>query len=172
MKLRRALATGLWSCENGVLWQFRSLDASTVTALRFNGITSYFDVVSSSEDQLEKITKRRPPFGKNLRQAVQQTLAGALKVSAEIEFAAGSTVPSEVICHVDSRFENDAGSPEVAKGDAKVTYTLIAYTDQSDGCLLYRQKINQPAAHRAPIPSKFGKIYVNLISSMVGLDGK
>lgn len=174
LKLRRSLATSLWGCENGVLGQFRSLDTATVTALRFNGIATYEDVLSSTEEQLEKTAKRMPPFGKNLRRAVQQTLAGALKVSANIEYAAGSTMPSELVCHVERRCESydSLSPPEVAQRGSQLEHTLIAYTDRPDGCLLYKQKINQSAAYRIPVPRKFGKIDVHLISSMVGLDGK
>ena len=174
LKLRRAFATGLWNCENGVLGQFSSLDTSTVTALRFNGIATFEDVMSSSEEQIEKVAKRMAPFGKNLRRVVQQTLSGAMDVTAEIEYAIGSTMPSDLICRVVQRNRNQGLElPSTAvDGDSNVAYTLIAYCDRSNGCLLYKQKINRSSMHQVPVPEKFGKISVHLISSMVGLDGK
>ncbi|KAL7568801.1 hypothetical protein ACA910_007219 [Epithemia clementina (nom. ined.)] len=168
LKLRRALATGLWNSENGVLGQFRSLDTATVAALRFSGIGRFEDVVSSSEEHLEKVAKRMPPFGKNLRRAVQQTLSGALTVSAEIEYAASSTTPSELVCRVEHRDKENPTA--VTNGDSKVEYTLIVYTNQPGGCLIYRQKLKRSSEHRVVVPGKFGKIFVRLISSMVGLD--
>ena len=128
--------------------------------------------MTASEKHIESVAKRLPPFGKNLRRAVQKTLAGAMKIKAEIEFASGSSMPSELVCQVEHRHDvNEVGSNELG-GDSQVDYTLVAYTDSSNGCLLYKQKINRSGVHRVPVPRTFGKICVHLISSMVGLDGK
>jgi len=171
LRLRRALATSLWSASDGVLGQFSSLSKDTVTALRFNGISTFDDVVSSSEEQLERVAKRKPPFGQNLLRAVHQTLASALKMTAKIEYACDSTVPSELVCILEPREEQANPEQQVGPGDSQLHFTLIAYTDLPGGFLLYKKNLNSGQTFRAPLPQKFGSISCYMIASMVGLDG-
>mmetsp|Transcript_10090 Transcript_10090/g.22135 ORF Transcript_10090/g.22135 Transcript_10090/m.22135 type:complete len:221 (+) Transcript_10090:1576-2238(+) len=185
LRLRRALATSMWNSSGGVLnqvcrtlfllknpkiqthfsswlYQFRSLSRDTVTALKFNGISTFHDVAVASEAQIEKAASRSAPFGKNLKQAVAQTLAGALRINAKIEYAAGSTLPSELICNL----EDEERGMVSGKAESEVEFTLIAFTDLPGGSLLYKKNIRGPTSFQVPLPPKFGCIAIHLVSSM------
>jgi replicative superfamily II helicase len=174
LKLRRALATRVWCSQSGVLGQFSSLDRKTVSALKFNGISTFDDVLATKEETLEAVAKRTSPFGLDLRKVVSQVLASTLKLTAEIECAAGSRMPSALVCHLSVRDDilnlvKDLGS---STNTPQVTYTLIAYTDRPGGCLIYKKNVSKANTYKVACPQRFGKISVHLIASMIGLDGK
>jgi len=175
LKLRRSIATSLWTPHDGVLSQFNNLSQEAVIGLKFNGISTFEDVMASSDDAIEKATKRSPPFGANLRSAVSKVLQSTMNVSAEVQYASGSTMPSHVSCRLSWR-SVAAGDHQsrktVTNRSTEVKYTIVAYTDRPGGCLLYQKNISSPASYEVACPPKFGKISIHLIASMVGLDGK
>jgi ATP-dependent DNA helicase HFM1/MER3 len=174
LKLRRALATRVWCSQSGVLGQFSSLDRKTVSALKFNGISTFDDVLATNEETLEAVAKRTKPFGLDLRKVVSQVLASTLKLTAEIEYSAGSRTPVALVCHLSVRDDIPNLVKDLA-GSANtppVTYTLIAYTDRPGGCLMYKKNVSKANTFKVVCPQRFGKVSVHLVASMIGLDGK
>jgi hypothetical protein len=46
----------------------------------------------------------------------------------------------------------------------------MAYTDQPGSCLFFQEDITGSGSYRFKCPSSFGKIYIHLVASMIGLD--
>lgn len=170
LKIRRSLAVRLWSSNDGVLRQIKGIGKDVVFSLRLSGISSFEDVVKCSESQVEGAAKRTAPFGVDLRKACISILQNRLKISASIE--AGNSTLSKLVCELDGH--NSIGSTENDKSgpSASVTYTLIAYTDQIGGIVLYKENIVGAGTHTAQLSSSFGKLTVRLIASIIGLDGE
>jgi ATP-dependent DNA helicase HFM1/MER3 len=173
--IRRSLALNLWGATDGVLRQIRGISKALSLSLHRGGISTFGDVLKSSDEQLEKTARRAPPFGMELRKACARILQNSLEISATIETAENSSTPSSVTCRLAKK--RDVPHDNLATGrnsnlTPEVTYTLIAYTDRPGGCVLYRTKVAGPGTYQATVPPKFGRITVRLIASIVGLDGK
>ena len=65
--LRRSLATSLWGAGDGVLNQLRGIGHKTTAKLRFHGILSFADVLTTSSEIMERAAGRDPPFGNEVR---------------------------------------------------------------------------------------------------------
>ena len=114
-----------------------AVSKETVTKLRFNGITSFDDVMSVSEERIESVTSSRPPFGRNLKAAIRKTLARKLSLSATLESSenGGTALQLRLVENdVNSITQNSVPS---AEKDAAVEFTLIAYTEKE--CLIYKK---------------------------------
>lgn len=171
LKLRRSLQTSLWGEGDGVLNTLTGVGQQTTTSLKMHGIVRFLDVTKRSAEELEAASKRPPPFGSQMKKAVDKILDSALKVSASIhhgdwQLPGYCSVTLEPQNPMSMRF-NSKGSGE----KAVVTYTLIAYTDKPGSCLYYQEDISSPEAVKFRIPKQFGLLVVQLIASMVGLDG-
>ena len=46
----------------------------------------------------------------------------------------------------------------------------LAYTDRPGSCLIYEKNITGPGSYRFFCPKKFGKIFIHLVASIVGMD--
>lgn len=174
LKLRRCLATSLWCDKSGVLNQLMGLGPSLTAKLKFSGIVSFADVFEATPGRIEKAAQRASPFGANLRSIVTTLFQSSLRVRAELQYAAGSTTPAAIVCYLE-RPANLPSCQEAAimkSSPPPVSYTLLVYTDQPGGCLVYRRNISSPGVFKANTPPKFGKIEVHLVASLVGLDGK
>jgi ATP-dependent DNA helicase HFM1/MER3 len=174
LKLRRSLATSLWTASNGALNQLMGVGQKTTTSLKFNGITTFEDVIASTEEVIEKAAQRAAPFGAKLRSAVSEILRSTLKVSGEIVFTPGSIIPKAIICCLETNKDAPSlhgGSEVRSHGTPAVTYTLIVSTDRPGGCLIYQKNISSPGTYKVASPATFGKITMQLVASMVGLDG-
>jgi hypothetical protein len=171
LRLRRSLATSLWGTGDGVLNQLRGVGHKTTAKLRFGKILSFVDVLSSSSEDIERAAGREPPFGKELRTAVSKILKNTLQLSACVESEGG--VPKYVVCSL-ARRGAIAGIEHVESDESAgiVKYTLVVCTDRPGGCLMFQPNITGTGEYRLPCPRKCGKIFVHLIASMVGLDGK
>jgi len=173
LKLRRAFATSCWNADGGVLSQLKGVGPITTFSLKLCGISTFGDVLKSSDEEIEKAAKRLPPFGANLRSAVARILKDTLSMSARVECIASSSFPIYVVCELKK-------TPVIQLSDSismksvtpEVTYTLIAYTDQPGGCLIYRRNVSGPGCYKAQLPRTFGRLSFHLIASLVGLDGK
>jgi hypothetical protein len=146
----------------------------TTTSLKFNGITTFQDVLASTAEAIEKAAQRAAPFGAKLRSAVSEILRSTLRVSGEIEFTPGSITPKAIICSLETNKDAppmDGGSEVRSNVAPAVTYTLIVYTDRPGGCLIYQKNISSPGTYKVASPATFGKITMQLVASMVGLDG-
>ena len=171
LRLRRSLETRLWNeSSGGVLGQFSSLDDRTLKSLMFNGICSFQNVLSCTEQRLEHAARRAPPFGSNLIKAVQGIVANSMKINAKVVFAEGTRTPELVLCDL-VRNPSAVADPS-SEDNPDVNYTVIAYTDRPNGCLLYKRNVSTPQTINFRCPPTFGKITIHLIASIIGLDGK
>jgi ATP-dependent DNA helicase HFM1/MER3 len=170
IKLRRSLAMNLWGSGDGVLKQFQNLDATTLAGLRMHGVSSFEDVMSTPEQDLEKATNRKAPFGLNLRNAVAKVLQSRLKVSAGFD-AAASTVTCKIEPYSTDDVQVSAPGHEFGSSST-LTYTMIALIDAPGGCLCYRKNISKAESFTFGCPSATTTISIHLIASMIGLDCK
>jgi len=170
LKLRRSLATSLWGASDGVLNQLRGVGHKTTAKLRFSKILSFVDVLSASSEEIERAAGREPPFGKELRTAVSKILKNTLQLSACVESEGG--VPKFVVCSL-ARRGTLPGTEHVENDESAgiVKYTLVVFTDRPGGSLVFQPNITSVGEYRLQCPQA-GKIFVHLIASMVGLDGK
>jgi ATP-dependent DNA helicase HFM1/MER3 len=171
LRLRRSLATSLWGPGDGVLNQLRGVGHKTTAKLRFSKILSFVDVLSSSSEEIERAAGREAPFGKELRIAVSKILKNTLQLSACVESEEDDL--KFVICSLGRRralpgIEN----VECDESAGIVNYTLVVFTDRPGGSLVFQPNISTVGEYRLPCPPKCGKIFVHLVASMVGLDGK
>lgn len=171
LRLRRSLATCLWGPGDGVLNQLRGVGHKTTAKLRFSKISSFVDVLSATSEAIERAAGRAPPFGKELRTAVSKILAGTLQLSACLEYE--GSVSKYVVCSL-ARRATMPGAELVDSDESAgiIKYTLVVYTDRPGGSLVVQPNITSIGEYRFPCPQTFGKIFVHLVASMVGLDGK
>jgi ATP-dependent DNA helicase HFM1/MER3 len=171
LKLRRSLATSLWGSGDGVLNQLRGVGHKTTAKLRFNKILSFADVLSSSSEAIEHAAGRGPPFGRELRTAVSKILQSTLQLSAYVE--SSDNIPKYVVCSL-ARRKPMPGVERVERDESSsiVKYTLAVYTDRPGSCLFFRSNVTLVGEYRMRLPSSCGKVFVHLVASMVGLDGK
>ena len=165
LKLRRSLAVSLWGSGDGVMNQLRGVGQEATARLRFNNISSFHDVLNSQQDMLEKAAGRTAPFGSELRKAVYAILRNSLKLSAQI------SEDQWVTCQLsrNDKIPNDAFS-DGDNQSVTVKYTLIAFTDQPNGCLFFQSNVDEPGEFRFRGPENFREMSVHLVSSLVGLD--
>ena len=172
LKLRRTLATSIWSSQEGVLSQLIGVGTTTTFSLKLSGIATFGDVLGSSDEQIEKAAKRLPPFGSTLRKAVSKILRDTLKMSAHIVFAAGTRTPSHAVCELKRRDVALTDTERSKASGPEVSYTLVAFTDRPGGCLIYQRNVTEPGCYCVEVPQKFGNVQFHLIASLVGLDEK
>ena len=170
LRLRRSLATSLWGPSDGVLNQLRGVGHKTTAKLRFSKILSFVDVLASSSDEIERAAGREAPFGKELRIAVSKILKNTLQLSACVESEGNNQF---VVCSLGRR-RALPGIENVESDESAgiVNYTLVVFTDRPGGSLVFQPNISTVGDYRLPCPPKCGKIFVHLVASMVGLDGK
>jgi ATP-dependent DNA helicase HFM1/MER3 len=174
--IRRAFAVHLWAANDGsLLKQIQGISGSLAFQLQMNGIFNFEDVMKNPIDKIEKAANRQSPFGAELKQACEQIIASRLKISTASIINIEDEGPGHAIeCRIDRVCPiQDSGEYESNESNSNPTviYTLVAYTDQPGGCILFESKISSPATYNAPLPSYFRKITVRLIASIVGLDG-
>jgi Sec63 Brl domain/Helicase conserved C-terminal domain len=165
LKLRRCLSVSLWGPGDGVLNQLRGVGQATTQRLRSHNISSFLDVVNTTEDVIDKVAGRSDNFGFELRKAAIAILQNSLKLSAHI------SDECLIICELSkspiiSTYEEHMNAQE----SVAVRYTLIAYTDQPNGCLFFQANVEGPGVMSFHCPESFGQISIHLVSSLVGLD--
>jgi len=162
LRLRRSLATCLWTASDDVLTQLKGMGSATALNLRFAGIKTFEDVRNSTEEEIQVAAKCPAPFGSDLKVAVSRLMNDTLRLRARI--CEGSHVVCEVVRSEDFTTPASQQTPGV-------TYTLVGYIDKPGGCIFYQRNVTQPATYKAKLPESFGKISVHLVASLVGLDG-
>lgn len=170
LRLRRSFATGLWGGKSGVLLQLKGVGATTIANLKFQGITTFQDVMNATSEVLDKSAQRTPPFGANLREVVDKILRSSLKLSAKLEYAQGSSTPCSITCDLLPRLDESIVTK--AQSTSAVSYSILVYTDQPGGCLLFKTDTSGQSSFQVETPPEFGRITVALVASLVGLDGK
>lgn len=170
LKLRRSIATSLWD-HDGVLGQFSSLNNHVIKSLEFHGVKTFDDVLNATAESLEKAASCTAPFGSDLKNAVHRVVAGALKIEAKVTYHANGS-PGSVLCNLRAIGDSSESRQSSSSETPDVTYTVVAYTDRPNGCLLYKRNVSKPEIFEFSVPPRFGKITIRLVASMVGLDGK
>jgi ATP-dependent DNA helicase HFM1/MER3 len=161
--LRRSLQLCLWGVSNGVLNQIQDVGHKCTGQLKLHGILSFEQALECSEEALERATGRPKPFGKRLQTVVQTILRDKLTLTAEIVYTRGSSTPAGCTCHLQSNHQSQK--------IAQVTFTLLVYTDQAtESILFFQEGITRAGSYRFACPSNFGKLYLHLVASVVGLD--
>lgn len=165
LKLRRSLAVSLWGSGDGVMNQLRGVGQEATGRLRFNNISSFHDVLNAQQDVIEKAAGRTAPFGSELRKAVYAILRNSLKLTAQV------SEEQWVTCQLsrNDKIPNDAFS-DGENQSVTVKYTLLAFTDQPNGCLFFQSNVDEPGEFRFRCPEAFRELSVHLVSSLVGLD--
>lgn len=123
LKLRRSLARSLWGSSSGVLNQIEKVGQVSAAKLLFNGIVSFEDVLSASEEKIEQASGRPKPFGKRIRDLVGALMKEKLETSASIEYTRDSNTPAGVVCEVN--YCTSVKASLVAR-ENKLNYTLVS----------------------------------------------
>jgi hypothetical protein len=172
LRLRRSFATSHWCGKTDVLHQLKGIGATTIANLKFHGITKFEDVMNNTSDALDKAAHRAAPFGANLQGVVGTVLRCALKLSAKLEYAAGSSTPCTLVCELAPKYDKlSAHQTPSAATTSAVTYTILAFTDLPGGCLLFKNDISGHSVFKVDTPPKFGRVTIVIIASLAGLDG-
>eukprot|EP00554_Chaetoceros_debilis_P010508 CAMPEP_0194110528 /NCGR_PEP_ID=MMETSP0150-20130528/9767_1 /TAXON_ID=122233 /ORGANISM="Chaetoceros debilis, Strain MM31A-1" /LENGTH=1867 /DNA_ID=CAMNT_0038799741 /DNA_START=175 /DNA_END=5775 /DNA_ORIENTATION=- len=167
--MRRCLATSLWGSSDGVLNQLRGVGLKTTAKLTMNNIRSFADIISKSSNEIEQACGRKSPFGQELKKAAKKIAQRSLRLSAYIEGMESEENSNVLVCEVSHNSVGENGeSNESASGI--LTYTLVVHTDRPGGLLMFRSGIMGPSCHRIESPEKFGRIYIRLVSNLVGMD--
>ncbi len=169
--LRRCLATSLWGASDGVLNQLRGVGAKTSAKLSMNKIRTFADILTKSSNDIEQACGRKSPFGQELKRVVSKIMSKSLKLSAYVEGLESDSKPNELICTLSPREDISVEGTETTPEESRiVTYTLAVHTDRPGGSLMFRTEVNGPGKHQICCPNKFGRIYIRLVSNLVGLD--
>ena len=152
-KLHRSLHLSLWGESSGVFNQIGWVGGeSTVPSndLLFNGIRSFQDVLDSSEEKLNKILckhKLQQNPGRELKKEVLILSRDRLRVFAELVYTRNSNIPVELICTLN--YDDPSRAMTKKDGEQTVTFSLIAYTDNSVGSkLMFEENIRSPSTFR------------------------
>jgi hypothetical protein len=175
LKLRRSLAMGHWPQTSSTLAQLRGVGHITAARLMFNGITGFEDVIASSDKLLEESAKRTPPFGRKLKNVVSTILSSALKPVAHVQYATGDPRLAQLFCRLEPQF-NDSHldhlriSGKTSQSDLQ--YTIFVYFNRPGGCRVYLRNVSAPTTISFPCHDGFGRVTIDLVASLLGLDGK
>jgi hypothetical protein len=165
LKLRRCLAVSLWGPSDGVLNQLRGVGQATTQKLRSHNISSFLDVINTTDEIIDKSTGRSGNFGVELRKAAIAILEKSLKLSAQI------SEKGWVSCQlIKNPFISTHQEFKNTQESVAVRYTLIAFTDEPNGCLFFQPNVEGSGEMNFRCPESFGQISIHLISSLVGLD--
>ena len=130
-KLKRSLYACLWGETSGVLNQIPGLGQQCTQILKMNGITTFTDVLSASDEIVGKACGRGIPFANELRAKVSQLLSDALEIHASIEYENGrNSKPVGVVCKIlpAKNAPNFSGK----KSGSGLRYMLVRITDRRD----------------------------------------
>jgi hypothetical protein len=136
------------------------------------------DVIAHSNQSIEQASGRHHPFGQNLRTLIAKVFHNTLSLSAFIE--SGNNGGNRVVCRVERcSLDSVPDLPQVDevhneenKAKRVVDYTLIAHTDRKGGLLMFQRDIASPGEYVLNYPEKFGRLYIYLVSNLVGLDNR
>mmetsp|Transcript_43502 Transcript_43502/g.105453 ORF Transcript_43502/g.105453 Transcript_43502/m.105453 type:complete len:1281 (+) Transcript_43502:835-4677(+) len=170
-RLSRSIALCMWGVDSGILNAIPGVGSYATGRLRLSGISSFEDVLKSSDKVIEASAGRSAPFGRDLKEMVAELCRDRLKLSAELECTRNSNTPSSLICRVSYKQPN-----RVVKANSipTVTFSLLAYNDNhSDGSLLlWKDRVDGAGIHRMVLPpsTRFNQISVHLLGSSIGFD--
>ena len=173
LKLRRSLAVHLWSTKDGILRQIKGIGKALAFSLLMNGVSTFEDVIDRTEDQLEKAASRPQPFGTDLRKAAASILHSRLTICATVERGSTPLSPGILTCALTLKSDQAGHGHDTFIDKApSISYTLVIHADKEGGIVLAKQNIVGPETFKCVLPDAVGPLHVNLIASIVGLDGK
>ena len=163
MLFRRSLHSSLWSENDGVLNQINGVTQEMTARLRASGISTFADAMNSSSEDVMRAINVTETFANSLRAAASMILLRTLKIAACL--ADGGC---ELIVKLQRRVAGSGGDTH----EKAVLYSLVIYTDRSGSLLHFSEDITNPAALCLTLPDKdmYGRIYIRLVSNLVGLD--
>ena len=171
LKLRRSLAVHLWSTKDGILRQIKGIGKALAFSLSMHGISSFEDVLCHTEAQLEKAAQRPHPFGSDIRKASASILRSRLIISSTVEKGKTLQSPDILTCTLAIK-SDESGYSEFVEKTPSISYTLVAYTEIERGLHLAQLNIIGPGTYKCVLPATYAPLHVQLIASIVGLDGK
>ena len=92
-------------------------------------------------------------------------------ISANFEHGQSSMSPDNITCSLIVKSEQ-TGHTEFIDNSSSISYTLVAYTDEEGGIIFAKQNIVGPETFKCVLPNVSAPIQVQLLASIVGLDGK
>ena len=163
--LRRSIFHGIWGDSDGVLKQIGGVTCDLAAKLKEQGISSFSDVFHGDNEDIARACNMPTAFGDNLRAAAAMILQCCLKVSSYTKEAEGGL---DLIINI-SRKELDSTTQSQSNKD-NVKYTLLVFTDRPNGLLMSRDDISEEIQIVMRCPDQFGRVYIRLISNLIGLD--
>ena len=188
-KLRRCLHFSLWGEDDGLLQQVNGMSHEVAARLKIAGISTFDQVTHATADEIECASGRPSPFGLQVKTWVSTVLQSRLKLSAAITFTTGANLAADVTCQL--TFANPTEAILSGSKKTELSYVMVsvghnsesqltpdltqnlsqfAYTDQPGSCTLCRDNISGPIAFNFSPPPRFGKLFIVLIASIIGLD--
>jgi hypothetical protein len=163
MLFRRSLHSSLWGENDGVLNQINGVTQEMTAKLRANGICTFADAMNSSSEDVMRAINVTETFANSLRAAASMILLRTLKIAACLTENGG-----ELNVKLQRRVAGSGGDTH----EKAVSYSLVIYTDRSGSLLHFSEDITNPATLCLTLPDKdmYGRIYIRLVSNLVGLD--
>ena len=124
LKLRRSLFFSLWENESAILNQIDGVGHQVASHLKMGGVNSFEKVLEFPEEELERLTKKPKPFGRDIKILVSKILQSKLKISANVTFTRGSGMAADVVCDLTLADPTSAILSGHKQGAA--TYTLVS----------------------------------------------
>eukprot|EP00804_Cyclotella_cryptica_P018375 CCRYP_015473-RA/>CCRYP_015473-RA protein AED:0.16 eAED:0.29 QI:0/0.37/0.22/1/1/1/9/0/1809 len=163
--LRRAMYHGLWGENDGVLKQIGGVTRDLASELKANCISTFDDVIHTSSDDISKACNMPLNFGNSLKAAAAMILQCTLKLSCFTEERGGGL---DLVIKIQRKEFVDVAHPINSKDNVK--YSLLVFSDRPEGLLLSCDNISDESQVAVKCPEKFGRVYIRLISNLVGLD--
>ena len=163
--LRRSFFHGIWGDTDGVLKQIGGVTSDLAAKLKQKGISSFSDVVYGDPEDIARACNMSIAFGENLRAAAATILQCCLKVSCSTKKVEGGL---HIVINIGRKELDATVNPQNNKDNVK--YTLLVFTDRPEGLLMSRDDISEEIELSVRCPDKFGRVYVRLISNLIGLD--
>jgi hypothetical protein len=167
-----------YCCLDGILRQIKGIGKTLAFSLLLIGISTFDDVLKSSEMRIGEAANRPPPFGADLRKASAKILQCRFKISATIEMANSSITPSRIICtlkHSNHAKETEHTAQSMTLSNMEMrpnSLILLAPTQTGLVALSCAREHLGPGNARSASSFTVWEIAVCLFSPNIGLDGK
>lgn len=163
--LRRCIFHGIWGDNDGVLKQIGGITHDIEAKLKANGIVSFADVVNSDGREIARACGMTAAFGDSLRAAAAMILQCTLKLTC---YTKEGDDGLDLVVKVHANELENLPRGENAKDSVK--YSLLVFTNRPGGLLFSGDDICEERELVVRCPAKFGRVYIRLISNLIGLD--
>ena len=123
-KMKRSLYACLWGANSGVLNQINGLGQQCTKVLSMNGITTFSDVLSSSDETIGRASGRGLQFASELRAKVSQLLSDRLEICASLVSDESTNKPKGVVCRL--KPAKDAPNSNNGESGSGLRYILVS----------------------------------------------